>query len=121
MEGRLEEGNAQRPTLIILEEAWLYIAHEVFARKLKDWLKTLRKKNARVVFATQSLADLYDPTHKTLTPVTAALMESCRAAFACAARPRSAFSDGSAGLSLLHAAAKTRAGARKRVLTEVRM
>lgn len=77
IEGRLEESDAQKPTLIILEEAWLYIAHEVFAKKLRDWLKTLRKKNARVVFATQSLSDLYDPTTKTLTAVTATIMESC--------------------------------------------
>lgn len=77
IESRLEESNGKRPTLIVLEEAWLYIAHEVFARKLKDWLKTLRKKNARVVFATQSLADLYDPSTKSLTSTTAAIMESC--------------------------------------------
>lgn len=66
-----------RPTLIVLEEAWLYISHPLFAAKLKDWLKTLRKKNARVIFATQSLADLYDPSAKTLTAVTAAILESC--------------------------------------------
>lgn len=77
IESRLEAGNARFPTLIVLEEAWLYIAHEVFAKKLKDWLKTLRKKNARVVFATQSLADLYDPSTKSLTVTTAAIMESC--------------------------------------------
>jgi type IV secretion system protein VirB4 len=77
IESRLEEGEGRKPTLIILEEAWLYIGHEVFARKLRDWLKTLRKKNARAVFATQSLSDLYDPTTKTLTHVTAAMMESC--------------------------------------------
>lgn len=77
IESRLEESNGKRPTLIVLEEAWLYIAHEVFARKLKDWLKTLRKKNARVVFATQSLADLYDPATQSLTSTTAAIMESC--------------------------------------------
>jgi hypothetical protein len=51
----------------------------------------------------------------------AALMESMRAVFACAARPRSALSEGSAGLSLLHAAASTSAGARMIVLMEVRM
>jgi hypothetical protein len=51
----------------------------------------------------------------------AALMESMRAVFACAASPRSALSDGSAGLSLLHAAASTSAGARMIVLMEVRM
>jgi type IV secretion system protein VirB4 len=77
IESRLDEANGKRPTLIILEEAWLYIAHPFFAEKLIDWLKTLRKKNARVIFATQSLFDLYDPTTKTLTKITAAVMESC--------------------------------------------
>ncbi|OAI45997.1 hypothetical protein AYO45_01945 [Gammaproteobacteria bacterium SCGC AG-212-F23] len=77
IESNLEEANATKPTLIILEEAWSYISHDVFARKLKGWLKTLRKKNARVVFATQSLADLYDPGSKCLTATTAAIMESC--------------------------------------------
>lgn len=77
IESRLEEANGKRPTLIILEEAWLYVSHPLFAEKLIDWLKTLRKKNARVVFASQSLADLYDPKEKTLTTVTAAILESC--------------------------------------------
>lgn len=77
IESRLEATQGKTPTLIILEEAWLYITHEIFAKKIKDWLKTLRKKNARVVFATQSLADLYNPETKTLTSVTAAIMESC--------------------------------------------
>lgn len=77
IEASLEAAGGKKPTLIILEEAWLYISHEVFAKKLRDWLKTLRKKNARVIFATQSLSDLYDPTTKSLTSITAAIMESC--------------------------------------------
>lgn len=77
IEARLESTHGKQPTLIVLEEAWLYIGHEVFARKLKDWLKTLRKHNARVIFATQSLADLYDPTTQTLNATTAAILESC--------------------------------------------
>jgi type IV secretion/conjugal transfer VirB4 family ATPase len=77
IEGRLEKDHAKRPTLIILEEAWLYLNHPIFVSKIRDWLKTLRKKNARVIFATQSLSDLYDPTTKTLTQVTATLLESC--------------------------------------------
>ncbi len=77
IESRLEESQGRKPTLIVLEEAWLYVSHEVFAKKLKDWLKTLRKKNARVIFATQSLADLYDPSTQSLTSTTAAIMESC--------------------------------------------
>lgn len=77
IETKLDKDNATCPTLIILEEAWNYIGHEFFAKKLRDWLKTLRKKNARVIFATQSLADLYDPETQNLTKITAAIMESC--------------------------------------------
>jgi type IV secretion system protein VirB4 len=47
-----------RPTLLILDEAWLFLDHPLFAGRLRDWLKTLRKKNVSVVFATQSLADV---------------------------------------------------------------
>lgn len=73
----LEDNHRQGPRLIILEEAWLYVSHPLFVRQLKDWLKTCRKKNARVVFATQSLADLYDPSYKGLTETTATILESC--------------------------------------------
>ncbi len=73
----LEENKRLGPSLIVLEEAWLYVSHELFSRQLKDWLKTCRKKNARVVFATQSLADLYDPANKNLTATTATILESC--------------------------------------------
>ena len=46
-----------RPTLIILDEAWALIDNDVFAPKIKDWLKVMRKLNALVVFATQSVED----------------------------------------------------------------
>ena len=45
------------PTIIILDEAWALIDNEIFANKIKDWLKTLRKLNGMVVFATQSVED----------------------------------------------------------------
>jgi type IV secretion system protein VirB4 len=45
------------PTMIILDEAWALIDNRVFATKIKDWLKTLRKLNGMVVFATQSVED----------------------------------------------------------------
>lgn len=77
IESHLEATKSQSPTLIVLEEAWLYLSHDLFARQLKDWLKTLRKYNARVIFATQSLGDLYDPHTQTLTATTAAIIESC--------------------------------------------
>jgi type IV secretion system protein TrbE len=46
-----------RPTLMIVDEAWLFLSHPVFANRLQAWLKTLRKKNVYVVFATQEVAD----------------------------------------------------------------
>ena len=45
------------PTIIILDEAWALVDNKVFAGKIKDWLKTLRKLNGMVVFATQSVED----------------------------------------------------------------
>ncbi|MCB1497418.1 MAG: conjugal transfer protein TrbE, partial [Bauldia sp.] len=44
-----------RPTLLIIDEGWLALDDEGFAGQLREWLKTLRKKNASVIFATQSL------------------------------------------------------------------
>jgi type IV secretion system protein VirB4 len=53
VEGRFDG----RPTLLILDEAWLFLSHAIFATRLQAWLKTLRKKNVYVVFATQEVAD----------------------------------------------------------------
>lgn len=55
---RLEERFAGRPSLLVLDEAWLFLDHPVFAEKIREWLKVLRKANVAVVFATQSLADV---------------------------------------------------------------
>jgi type IV secretion system protein VirB4 len=46
------------PTMIILDEAWALIDNDTFAPTIKDWLKVLRKLNAMVVFATQSVEDI---------------------------------------------------------------
>jgi type IV secretion system protein VirB4 len=54
---RVEKQFDGRPTLLILDEAWLFLGHRVFAARLQAWLKTLRKKNVYVVFATQEVAD----------------------------------------------------------------
>lgn len=77
IDSRLEEQHGKRPTLIIFEEWWFFDAHPVARRRLKDWLKTKRKQNARLILATQSLADAYDPGTKTLTDLAAVIMESC--------------------------------------------
>lgn len=45
------------PTVIVLDEAWALIDNYYFSAKIKDWLKTLRKLNGMVVFATQSVED----------------------------------------------------------------
>lgn len=43
--------------MIVLDEAWALIDNPVFAPKIKDWLKVLRKLNTFIVFATQSVED----------------------------------------------------------------
>lgn len=49
-----------KPTLLILDEAWKFLSHPVFRKKIKEWLKTLRKKNVFVVFALQNIGDIDD-------------------------------------------------------------
>ncbi|MBP0463836.1 conjugal transfer protein TrbE [Roseomonas sp. PWR1] len=61
-----------RPTLLIVDEGWLALDDEGFAAQLREWLKTLRKKNASVVFATQSLADIDG------SAIAPAIIESCQ-------------------------------------------
>jgi type IV secretion system protein VirB4 len=67
IEGRLDGS----PTLIIIDEGWLVLDSPAFAAQLREWLKTLRKKNASVVFATQSLADIEG------SAIAPAIIESC--------------------------------------------
>jgi type IV secretion system protein VirB4 len=45
------------PTMLVLDEAWALIDNPIFAPKIKNWLKVLRKLNAFVIFATQSVED----------------------------------------------------------------
>ncbi|MFU3879561.1 conjugal transfer protein TrbE [Pseudomonas aeruginosa] len=68
---RLEERFDGAPTLLILDESWLFLDDPVFAARIRQWLKTLRKKNVSVIFATQSLADIKDST------IAPAIIESC--------------------------------------------
>jgi type IV secretion system protein TrbE len=60
-----------RPTLLIVDEGWLALDDEGFAGQLREWLKTLRKKNASVIFATQSLSDIDG------SAIAPAIIESC--------------------------------------------
>jgi type IV secretion system protein VirB4 len=54
---RIQSSLKGEPTMIVLDEAWALIGNQVFAPKIKDWLKVMRKLNAMVVFATQSVED----------------------------------------------------------------
>jgi type IV secretion system protein VirB4 len=55
---RIEKRLDGRPTLITLDEAWAYLQHPVFAAKLKDWLKTIRRKNGVCFLLTQQMSDI---------------------------------------------------------------
>jgi type IV secretion/conjugal transfer VirB4 family ATPase len=68
---RLESQFDGSPTWLILDEAWVFLDDPLFANRIREWLKTLRKKNVSVVFATQSLADIQ---RSSIAP---ALIESC--------------------------------------------
>jgi type IV secretion system protein TrbE len=68
---RLEARFDGRPTLLVLDEAWLFLDSPLFATRIREWLKTLRKKNVAVVFATQSLADI------ATSSIAPAIIESC--------------------------------------------
>ncbi|MES2962206.1 MAG: VirB4 family type IV secretion/conjugal transfer ATPase [Pseudomonadota bacterium] len=54
---RIQSSLDGSPTMLVLDEAWALIGNPVFAPKIKDWLKVLRKLNTFVVFATQSVED----------------------------------------------------------------
>jgi type IV secretion system protein VirB4 len=60
-----------RPTMLIIDEGWLALDDEGFAGQLREWLKTLRKKNTSVIFATQSLSDIDN------SAIAPAIIESC--------------------------------------------
>ena len=68
---RIEQKLDGRPTLLIVDEGWLVLDEFSFGAQLREWLKTLRKKNASVLFATQSLADIEQ------SPIAPAVIESC--------------------------------------------
>jgi len=54
---RIDERLDGKPTMILIDEGWKALDDEVFAARIRDWLKTLRKRNALVGFATQSARD----------------------------------------------------------------
>ena len=66
---RIDERLDGHPTMILIDEGWKALDDEVFAARIRDWLKTLRKRNALVGFATQSARDALE------SRISAALVE----------------------------------------------
>lgn len=53
---RIEKSLDGSPTLIILDEAWLMLAHPIFKGKIAEWLDSMAKLNCVVFMATQHLS-----------------------------------------------------------------
>ncbi len=66
---RIEERLNGDPAMILIDEGWKALDDDIFAARIRDWLKTLRKRNALVGFATQSARDALD------SRISAALVE----------------------------------------------
>lgn len=54
---RVEERLDGSPAIIVVDEGWKALDDDVFVRRIKDWEKTIRKRNGIVGFATQSASD----------------------------------------------------------------
>lgn len=54
---RVEERLDGSPAIIVIDEGWKALDDDVFVRRIRDWEKTLRKRNGVVGFATQSAQD----------------------------------------------------------------
>lgn len=54
---RIDERLDGTPSMILIDEGWKALNDAVFSSRIRDWLKTLRKRNAVVGFATQSAHD----------------------------------------------------------------
>lgn len=54
---RVEERLDGKPTIIVVDEGWKALDDDAFVRRIKDWEKTIRKRNGIVGFATQSAQD----------------------------------------------------------------
>lgn len=68
---RIEKRLDGSPTLVPLDEAWVYLRHNLFRERVRDWLKTLRKLNGAVLLATQNLSDIFN------SPIRDVVLESC--------------------------------------------
>lgn len=54
---RVEQRLDGDPTIIVIDEGWKALDDDVFVQRIKDWEKTIRKRNGIIGFATQSAQD----------------------------------------------------------------
>jgi type IV secretion system protein VirB4 len=54
---RVEERLDGTPSIIVIDEGWKALDDDVFVQRIKDWEKTIRKRNGIVGFCTQSASD----------------------------------------------------------------
>lgn len=69
---RLEQNCTGKPTILVLDECWVFLDNPLFEQKIKEWLKVMRKNNVSVIFATQNLEDIAN------SRIAPAIIESCR-------------------------------------------
>ena len=50
--------HSKGPSIIVLDECWLFLSNEAFSAKLKEYFKDMRKKNTSIIIATQNLTDI---------------------------------------------------------------
>jgi len=68
---RIEQKFNGDPTILALDEAWEYLDHPIFVKKIGEWLLTARKNNVSVIFATAGISKIKN------NPITDILIESC--------------------------------------------
>jgi type IV secretion/conjugal transfer VirB4 family ATPase len=55
---------SNRPTFIPIDEAWEALTRSLFAARIEEWLRTIRKANGAVMLATQDPADVAKSDHR---------------------------------------------------------
>ena len=68
---QIEKRLTGAPTLVPLDEAWVFLKNPLFRERVREWLKTLRKLNGTVLLATQNLSDIFN------SPIKDVVLESC--------------------------------------------
>lgn len=61
-----------RPTLLILDEAWIFLKNKFFIKRIEQWLREMRRFNCAVIFATQSVSEVKN------SEIFSVILESCK-------------------------------------------